>query len=160
VRLIGILLLTIPLISIGLSVRMMASPGFGPSRAVQVHAFGQPVDHIQCSFVGGSLAFFALYFSVSLDGKSHVGPGGIGIDMEKQCFYWVHTHAADGVVHVLAPAGAKMTLGTFFDIWRASSGLVDDTLLRDIDHIAPALILVNGRVYGARYVRYPCVRTQ
>jgi hypothetical protein len=33
------------------------------------------------------------------------------------CFYWLHTHAADGIVHVESPVRATYTLGQFFDIW-------------------------------------------
>ncbi len=33
------------------------------------------------------------------------------------CFYWLHSHAADGVIHVEAPVQRTFTLGDWFDLW-------------------------------------------
>jgi hypothetical protein len=33
------------------------------------------------------------------------------------CFTWLHTHAADGIVHIESPVERTYTLGQFFDIW-------------------------------------------
>jgi len=33
------------------------------------------------------------------------------------CFYWLHTHAADGIIHIESPIERTYTLGDFFDIW-------------------------------------------
>ena len=33
------------------------------------------------------------------------------------CFAWLHTHAADGVVHIESPTKRTYTLGNFFDVW-------------------------------------------
>ena len=41
--------------------------------------------------------------------------------------YWVHTHSADGIVHVEAPATVHPTLGDFLSIWEAT--YPDDQLL-------------------------------
>ena len=30
---------------------------------------------------------------------------------------WLHTHAADGIVHIESPVNRMFTLGAFFDIW-------------------------------------------
>jgi hypothetical protein len=30
---------------------------------------------------------------------------------------WLHTHAADGIVHIESPVQRTYTLGEFFDIW-------------------------------------------
>jgi len=43
-------------------------------------------------------------------------PEGIGI--EGDCMHPLHTHAADGVIHIEGPAGRTFTLGNFVtDIW-------------------------------------------
>jgi hypothetical protein len=36
----------------------------------------------------------------------------------QQCYYWLHTHATDGVIHVESPTQRVYTLGNFFDEWR------------------------------------------
>ena len=33
------------------------------------------------------------------------------------CFYWLHTHAADGIIHIESPVHRTYTLGDFFDEW-------------------------------------------
>jgi hypothetical protein len=33
------------------------------------------------------------------------------------CFMWLHTHAADGIIHTESPVNRTYTLGDFFDIW-------------------------------------------
>jgi hypothetical protein len=33
------------------------------------------------------------------------------------CFYWLHTHAADGIIHIESPVQRTYTLGDFFDEW-------------------------------------------
>ena len=33
------------------------------------------------------------------------------------CFMWLHTHAADGIIHTESPVERTYTLGEFFDIW-------------------------------------------
>jgi hypothetical protein len=38
------------------------------------------------------------------------------------CFYWLHTHAADGIIHIESPVQRTYTLGNFFDIWGQKLG--------------------------------------
>lgn len=35
-----------------------------------------------------------------------------------KCYYWLHTHAPDGVIHIESPTQRIYTLGQFFDEWR------------------------------------------
>jgi hypothetical protein len=37
-------------------------------------------------------------------------------------FFWLHTHAADGIIHIESPIERTYTLGTFFDIWNEPLG--------------------------------------
>jgi hypothetical protein len=34
------------------------------------------------------------------------------------CFYWIHTHTEDGIVHIESPIRRRFTLGDFFAIWQ------------------------------------------
>jgi len=36
----------------------------------------------------------------------------------QKCYYWLHTHASDGIIHVESPTKRIYTLGMFFDEWR------------------------------------------
>jgi len=56
------------------------------------------------------------------------------------CLYWLHTHAADGIIHVEAPAKENFTLGQFFDIWNqplSSTQLGPDR--------GPVVVFENGK---------------
>ena len=62
---------------------------------------------------------------VRQNGQVLAPPANIGISTT--CMYWVHTHTADGIVHVEAPATVHPTLGDFLTIWEAT--YPDDQLL-------------------------------
>jgi hypothetical protein len=36
----------------------------------------------------------------------------------QQCYYWLHTHTSDGIIHIESPTKRIYTLGNFFDEWR------------------------------------------
>jgi hypothetical protein len=58
------------------------------------------------------------------------------------CFMWLHTHAADGIIHTESPVVRTYTLGDFFDIWGQPLGR---------RQVGPAhgrvTALFNGRVF-------------
>ena len=46
-------------------------------------------------------------------------PGSATFYSASQCFYWLHTHAADGIIHIESPSATRVfTLGDFFAEWR------------------------------------------
>jgi hypothetical protein len=55
-----------------------------------------------------------------INGKQVPVPQGVGIASDQSCFYWLHTHTSDGVVHIEFPRNGSPTLGNFLDIWRQS----------------------------------------
>jgi hypothetical protein len=58
------------------------------------------------------------------------------------CFYWLHTHAADGIIHIESPVVRTYTLGDFFDEWGQPLGP---------DQAGPAhgkvTVIINGKVF-------------
>jgi hypothetical protein len=91
---------------------------------------GQTVDGISCQ--SGEQVAFHIHsrLTVFVDGKQKAIPYGVGIaDPQLQpglgtpfvaggsCFSWLHTHAADGIIHIESPVQRTFTLGNFFDIW-------------------------------------------
>ena len=58
------------------------------------------------------------------------------------CLYWLHTHAADGIIHIESPVHRTFTLGQVFDEWGQPLGP---------DRLGPArgnvTALYNGQVY-------------
>jgi hypothetical protein len=58
------------------------------------------------------------------------------------CFYWLHTHAPDGIIHIESPVQRSYTLGEFFDEWGQPLGP---------DRVGPAkgkvTTIYDGQVY-------------
>jgi hypothetical protein len=94
-------------------------------------AQGTTVDGIQCGATEQLAYHIHAHLAVYVRGAQQSLPGGIGIPGalvqqtqfgpvvgRGQCFYWLHTHTADGVVHIESPTSRVYTVGNFFDEWR------------------------------------------
>jgi len=92
---------------------------------------GETIDGIQCQQIEKIAFHIHAHLSIFVDGKQKQIPYGIGIGapLEGQpdkvspfvtlgsCFMWLHTHTADGIIHMEAPKQITFNLGEFFDIW-------------------------------------------
>jgi hypothetical protein len=58
------------------------------------------------------------HIDVFVDGQKQQVPASIGISSSPKCFFWLHTHDNDGIIHVEAPQTRTFNLGQFLDIWR------------------------------------------
>jgi hypothetical protein len=89
-----------------------------------------PVDGIECQTTEQVLFHIHAHLTVFVDGAARRIPYGIGIPGAQasptpagpyvgagSCFYWLHTHAADGIIHIESPVARTYTLGDFFDVW-------------------------------------------
>jgi hypothetical protein len=81
-------------------------------------AFGSlPIDGIQCQSAEGAVEHIHAQLQLYDRGRRAQVPQGIGISQMAGCLYWVHTHTADGYIHIESPVLRQFTLGQFFDIW-------------------------------------------
>lgn len=119
-------------------------------------ATGQTVDGIQCNSNEQVVYHIHTHLAVYVDGQLRPIPPGIGIvtpvaQQTKQgafygasrCYYWLHVHAQDGVIHIEAPSQHTYSLGQFFAIWqqplsRTQVGPASGTLT----------VYVNGKPYS------------
>lgn|ERR1017187_90154 len=101
---------------------------------------GSSVDGITCRTVTKESVKYHVHVHVAIYVKGQMRrlPAGIGITQPQlevhdsagvfkdvglyDCLYWLHTHVADGIIHVEAPAKQSFTLGQFFDIWNQPLG--------------------------------------
>jgi hypothetical protein len=96
---------------------------------------GSPVDGIQCLEAEQVLFHIHAHLTVFVSGAARQIPLGIGIPAAQisatpagpfvgagSCFYWLHTHAADGIIHIESPVTRTYTLGDFFDVWGQKLG--------------------------------------
>ena len=103
--------------------------GGEPARA------GSPVDGIRCQGAEQVLFHIHAHLTVFVNGAPRRIPYGIGIPGARVspttagpyvgsggCFYWLHTHAADGIIHIESPVQRTYTLGDFFDVWGQKLG--------------------------------------
>ena len=104
----------------------------GPKLASLINvASGQTIDGVQCQTNEQTVVHVHTHLTVFVNGQARVIPYGIGIPgfqaVQLQggpfvetgtCFYWLHAHANDGIIHVESPGTTDTyTLGQFFDEW-------------------------------------------
>ena len=113
------------------------------------------IDGVRCQGAEQVLFHIHAHVTVFVDGATRRIPYGIGISSAQvtptpagpyvpagSCFYWLHTHAADGIIHIESPVQRTYTLGNFFDVWgqRLSS--------KEVGPVAgPVTALYNGQVF-------------
>lgn len=77
---------------------------------------GDPIAGIKCDVGEQGNTHFHAHLDIYINGQSVTVDPDIG-RKDPTCFYWLHTHDTDGVVHVEAPSNGTYTLGQFFQIW-------------------------------------------
>ena len=88
------------------------------------------VDGISCAPIEQLAYHIHAHLAVFKDGRMYQLPAGVGIpgSVAEQtnegpvaaggkCYYWLHTHTTDGVIHIESPTKTIYTLGNFFDEW-------------------------------------------
>jgi hypothetical protein len=94
---------------------------------------GTTVNGIQCAPLEQLAYHIHAHLRVYVDGSPRALPAAIGLvePVAQQtpygpfygaqgCYYWLHTHASDGIIHIESPTQRIYTLGNFFDEWRQS----------------------------------------
>jgi hypothetical protein len=93
-------------------------------------ATGQKVNGIGCDTSEQLVFHIHAHLTIFVNGTPRQVPAGIGIPgavatqtqagpfvQSGNCFYWLHTHAPDGIIHIESPVQRTYTLGDFFDEW-------------------------------------------
>ena len=78
---------------------------------------GQPIDGIRCDQMEGAVLHIHQHLAIRDHGKPVTVPEDVGRPIVAQCFYWLHTHTPDGIIHIESPNFRSFTLGNFFDVW-------------------------------------------
>lgn len=137
------------------------APALGDGRVL---TNGEQIDDIACQAGEQVLFHIHAHLTIFVRGMARQMPAGIGIAPPYQveatpegafaagasCIMWLHTHAADGIIHTESPVKRTYTLGEFFDIWGQPL---------DGEHVGPAhgrvTALFNGRVFSGDPRRIP-----
>ena len=115
------------------------APGATAAPALAVNAPQTPpagrlpvISGISCDALESTVVHIHVHLAIFVDGQEQMLPLGVGIGQPWQvedsaegpfvtdgsCFYWIHTHTEDGVVHIESPVRRRFTLGDFFAIWQ------------------------------------------
>jgi hypothetical protein len=127
--------------------------GAAPLATTATKTTGQAVDGIRCQTSEQTIFHIHAHLTVFVNGSPRQIPAGIGIPGAQNtphgsfigsgtCFYWLHTHAADGIVHIESPIHRTYTLGNFFDEWGQPLG--PNQVGSATGHVTA---LYNGKVY-------------
>ena len=130
-------------------------PDVRPLAGTSAATAGQAIDGISCQTSEQTIFHIHTHLTIFVNGQQRQVPAGIGIPgavaQQTQagpfvnsgtCFYWLHTHAADGIVHIESPVQRTFTLGEFFDEWGQPLSA---------SQVGPAkgkvTVIVNGKVW-------------
>jgi hypothetical protein len=103
-------------------------PASAPLAGLATAATGQPVDQISCQASEQTLFHIHAHLAIFVNGQARQVPAAIGVPGARaqptadgpfiaagKCFYWLHTHAADGIIHIESPVQRTYSLGDLFD---------------------------------------------
>lgn len=89
------------------------------------------------------------HLDVFVDGQQQQIPANVGILSSPTCFFWLHTHSNDGVIHIEAPQTRTFTLGQFLDVWeQTQSG--SQAFFDTVSDMA-VTVYVNGEEFEGDY---------
>jgi len=115
-------------------------PAAAPLASATAGATGQKVDGISCQATEQAIFHIHAHLTIFVNGSPRQVPADVGIP--GTCLYWLHTHAADGIIHIESPVRRTYTLGDFFDEWGQPLGP---------HQVGPAtgrlVAIYNGQVY-------------
>ncbi len=92
-------------------VKILTSPALPPYQT------GATIDGISCDQGEHLQVHYHVQLQMYVNGVQQPFPSDAGRQATTGCYYWLHTHLSDGIIHVEVPADGTYTVGQFFDIW-------------------------------------------
>ncbi len=106
--------------TIGSSVLLLGLIGFIFLRIqtlLATNAAYQPINGVSCDTEQNGYHIH-VHLTIYINGKRVTIPQNIGIAADGSCFYWMHTHTSDGIIHIEAPQKLhNLALDDFLTIW-------------------------------------------
>lgn len=76
------------------------------------------INGVSCDSTQYNTYHIHVHLTIYINGKPVTIPEGIGIASDGSCYYWMHTHSSDGIIHIEAPAKVhNVALDDFLTIW-------------------------------------------
>ena len=108
--------------SLGISLLLLLVMGFAYlqiQHTVSVNTLHPPISGLSCDSMEQSGYHIHVHFTIYINEKPLTIPAGIGIPADGSCFYWMHTHTDDGIIHIEAPQKLhNLALDDFMTLWQ------------------------------------------
>lgn len=131
------------------SVLLLGLMGFMYLQIQSIIAFNAAypaINGISCDSGEHNTFHIHAHLSIYINGKSITIPQGIGIASNGACFYWMHTHTSDGIIHIEAPAPASnLALDDFLTVWH--NGFSKLNFPPELNQTTGWKIYVNGQLF-------------
>ena len=108
-----------------------------------------PINGVSCDAVMQSAYHIHAHLTIYSNGKLVTIPQGIGIDSQVGCFYWLHTHTSNGIIHIEAPRKqSNLALDDFLTIWH--DGFAKLNFPQELTKQTGWKIFVNGKPFAGQ----------
>lgn len=105
-----------------------------------------PINGVSCD-AGQDAYHIHIHLTIYINGKRVTIPQNIGIASDGSCFYWMHTHTDDGIVHIEAPQKLhNLALDDFLTIWH--DGFAKLNFPPELTQSTGWKIYVNGQPFA------------
>src|SRR5579859_7081142 len=135
--------------TIGSSVLLLALMGFIFLRlqtTLNTYSAYPPINGVNCD-AGQSAYHIHIHLTIYINGKRVTIPQNIGIASDGSCFYWMHTHTDDGIIHIEAPQKLhNLALDDFMTLWQ--QGFSNLNFPPQMTQSSGWKIFVNGKPFN------------
>jgi hypothetical protein len=136
--------------SIGLTVLLLLVMGFAylqVQHLVSANTLHPPISGLSCDSMEQNGYHIHVHFTIYINGQPLTIPAGIGIPTDGTCFYWMHTHTDDGIIHIEAPQKLhNLALDDFMTLWQ--QGFANLNFPPQMTQSSGWKIFVNGKPFN------------
>ncbi len=115
--------------TIGSSIILLGLIGFiylQMQALLSFNAAHPPINGVTCDTMEQGGYHIHVHLTIYVNGRYVTVPKGIGIAPDGSCFYWLHTHTSDGIIHIEAPQKQhNEALDDFVAIWHDGFAMLD-----------------------------------
>ena len=136
--------------SISISILLLLAMGFfylQIQHTVSLNTLHPPISGLSCDSMEQNGYHIHVHFRIYIHGKELTIPAGIGIPTDNTCFYWMHTHTDDGIIHIEAPQKLhNLALDDFMTLWQ--QGFATLNFPQEMTQASGWQIFVNGKPFN------------
>ena len=136
--------------SLGITLLLLLVMGFAYMQIqhlVSLNTLHPPISGLSCDSMEQNGYHIHVHFTIYINGKALTIPAGIGIPTDGSCYYWMHTHTDDGIIHIEAPQKVhNLALDDFMTLWQ--QGFANLNFPPQMTQSSGWQIFVNGKPFN------------